>query len=85
MARRHMWDVIQSIAQKRQGSAVILTTHSMEEADALCSRIRVPTETLRRVTPTRLRGEGALKRMQTRTMTLHTEAKINRKMAPNWP
>lgn len=41
VARRFMWDVIQSIAQRRQGSAVILTTHSMEEADALCSRIAI--------------------------------------------
>lgn len=41
MARRFMWDVIQHIAHNRKGSAVILTTHSMEEADALCSRIAI--------------------------------------------
>jgi len=40
-ARRFMWDVIQRIAQKRKDSAVILTTHSMDEADALCSRIAI--------------------------------------------
>mmetsp|Transcript_131104 Transcript_131104/g.293288 ORF Transcript_131104/g.293288 Transcript_131104/m.293288 type:complete len:1436 (+) Transcript_131104:3-4310(+) len=40
-ARRFMWDVIQRIAQKRQDSVVILTTHSMDEADALCSRIAI--------------------------------------------
>jgi len=39
VARRHMWDVIQSVSQTRKDSAVVLTTHSMEEADALCSRI----------------------------------------------
>ncbi len=27
----------------------------------------------------------AVKRVQTHTMTIYTEAKINRKMAPNWP
>merc|ERR1719198_674499 len=41
VARRHMWDVIQAIAGSRSGSAVILTTHSMDEADALCSRIAI--------------------------------------------
>jgi len=41
VARRFMWDVIQEIAQARRGSAVILTTHSMDEADALCSRIGI--------------------------------------------
>jgi len=37
-ARRGMWDVIQSEMHQR---AVILTTHSMEEADSLCSRIGI--------------------------------------------
>uniref|UniRef100_A0A7S0ALK6 ABC transporter domain-containing protein n=1 Tax=Pyrodinium bahamense TaxID=73915 RepID=A0A7S0ALK6_9DINO len=41
VARRQMWDVIQTMAQKRKSSAVLLTTHSMEEADALCSRIAI--------------------------------------------
>ena len=36
--RRHMWNYISSIAKKR---AVVLTTHSMEEADALCSQIGI--------------------------------------------
>ena len=36
--RRHMWAFISRIAQSR---AVVLTTHSMEEADALCSRIGI--------------------------------------------
>eukprot|EP00930_Biecheleria_cincta_P035592 TRINITY_DN24474_c0_g2_i1.p1 TRINITY_DN24474_c0_g2~~TRINITY_DN24474_c0_g2_i1.p1 ORF type:complete len:1946 (-),score=303.44 TRINITY_DN24474_c0_g2_i1:87-5924(-) len=39
VARRHMWDVIHDIAEQRKKSAVILTTHSMEEANALCSRM----------------------------------------------
>lgn len=36
--RRHMWAFISRIARRR---AVVLTTHSMEEADALCSRIGI--------------------------------------------
>jgi len=40
-ARRFMWNVIQGMAQKRKTSAVLLTTHSMDEADALCSRIAI--------------------------------------------
>lgn len=39
VARRRMWDVIHDIAEQRKRSAVILTTHSMEEANALCSRM----------------------------------------------
>jgi ABC-type multidrug transport system ATPase subunit len=39
-ARREMWKVIQTTAQTL-GSSVILTTHFMEEADALCSRIGI--------------------------------------------
>ena len=31
----------QDIAEKRKKSVVILTTHSMEEAEALCSRIAI--------------------------------------------
>jgi len=37
-SRRFMWSVIQSSMASR---AVILTTHSMEEADALCHRIGI--------------------------------------------
>lgn len=39
VARRYMWNVIEGVSKSRPDSAVILTTHSMEEADALCSRI----------------------------------------------
>jgi len=41
LARRRMWDVIQTVAMRRSSSAVVLTTHSMEEADALCTRIGI--------------------------------------------
>jgi ABC-type multidrug transport system ATPase subunit len=44
VARRGMWSVIQNIADKRKKSVVILTTHSMEEAEALCSRIAIQVD-----------------------------------------
>jgi ABC-type multidrug transport system ATPase subunit len=37
-SRRFMWRLIQ---QTMQGRSVILTTHSMEEAEALCGRIGI--------------------------------------------
>ena len=38
-ARKKMWKVIGSI--KKRNSAVVLTTHSMEEAETLCDRIAI--------------------------------------------
>jgi len=38
VSRRHMWDFI---SQSMQSRAVILTTHSMEECEALCHRIGI--------------------------------------------
>ncbi|KAK9761350.1 hypothetical protein K7432_013818 [Basidiobolus ranarum] len=38
LAKRFMWDVINGLTSDK---SVILTTHSMEEADALCSRIGI--------------------------------------------
>lgn len=40
-ARRLMWHVISSVSTLRRESTVILTTHNMEEAEALCSRIGI--------------------------------------------
>ena len=40
-ARRFMWNVISRISKQRKKSAVVLTTHSMEEAEALSSRIGI--------------------------------------------
>lgn len=40
-ARRFMWKVISRISTKRKKSSVILTTHAMEEAEALSSRIAI--------------------------------------------
>ena len=40
-ARRHMWRVIHSISLNRKKSTIIMTTHSMEEAETLCKRIAI--------------------------------------------
>ena len=40
-ARRFMWKVIAKISTTRKNSAVILTTHSMEEAEALSTRMGI--------------------------------------------
>lgn len=40
-ARRFMWSVISRISTKRKKSSIILTTHAMEEAEALSSRIAI--------------------------------------------
>jgi ATP-binding cassette subfamily A (ABC1) protein 3 len=40
-ARRFMWNVVARISQQRKQSAVILTTHSMEEAEALSTKMGI--------------------------------------------
>lgn len=41
IAKRFMWDVISRISTRQGKTAVILTTHSMNEAQALCTRIGI--------------------------------------------
>lgn len=41
VARRFMWEVISDIVIKREKCSLILTTHSMEECEALCTRIGI--------------------------------------------
>ncbi|XP_024027117.1 ABC transporter A family member 1 [Morus notabilis] len=41
IAKRFMWEVISRISTRRGKTAVILTTHSMDEAQALCTRIGI--------------------------------------------
>merc|ERR1719164_24583 len=41
VARRFMWDIIANISTRSNESCVVLTTHSMEEAEALCSRVGI--------------------------------------------
>jgi ABC-2 type transport system ATP-binding protein len=38
-ARREMWDMIRRL--HNEGRTIVLTTHSMEEAEALCSRVAI--------------------------------------------
>lgn len=40
-ARRFMWTVVAKISQRDKKSAVILTTHSMEEAEALSTKMGI--------------------------------------------
>lgn len=40
-ARRFMWSVVERISQRDKKSAVILTTHSMEEAEALSTKMGI--------------------------------------------
>ena len=40
-AKRYMWNVINNITQKQQKNCILLTTHSMEEAEALSSRVAI--------------------------------------------
>ena len=39
-ARRHLWNILQEVKQSTK-RAMVLTTHSMEEADVLCNRISI--------------------------------------------
>ncbi|KAM6568335.1 hypothetical protein CsatB_016320 [Cannabis sativa] len=41
IAKRFMWEVISRISTRRGKTAVILTTHSMDEAQALCTRMGI--------------------------------------------
>ncbi len=40
-ARRFMWSVIAKVSKVQKKSAVILTTHSMEEVEALSDRLGI--------------------------------------------
>ena len=40
-ARRFMWQVVEKISQRDKRSAVIITTHSMEEAEALSTKLGI--------------------------------------------
>lgn len=41
IAKRFMWEVISRLSTRQGKTAVILTTHSMDEAQALCTRIGI--------------------------------------------
>merc|ERR1711957_987921 len=39
-----MWKVIDDVAERRKKSVVVLTTHSMEEGEALCSKVAIQVD-----------------------------------------
>ncbi|GAB9477447.1 Abc transporter a family member 1, partial [Globisporangium polare] len=41
VSRRFMWDVIANISTRSKSSTIVLTTHSMEESEALCTRVGI--------------------------------------------
>lgn len=41
VARRSMWEIISDISTKREKCSIVLTTQSMEECEALCTRIGI--------------------------------------------
>ena len=43
-ARRFMWNLISDVATQRKEAAIILTTHSMEEAEALSTKLCIMVE-----------------------------------------
>ncbi len=43
-ARRFMWKVVSSISHRSKKSAVLLTTHSMDEAEALSTKMGIMVE-----------------------------------------
>ena len=40
-AKRFMWSIISKISTLRKNSSVIITTHSMDEAEALCTKMGI--------------------------------------------
>ncbi|KAJ1623330.1 P-loop containing nucleoside triphosphate hydrolase protein [Pavlovales sp. CCMP2436] len=56
LARRHMWDVLSRESRRR---CIVLTSHAMEECEALCSRIAI-------IAGGRLRALGGLQRLKAR-------------------
>lgn len=40
-AKRFMWNIVAKISTQRKRSGVIITTHSMEEAEALCTKMGI--------------------------------------------
>ncbi|KAG4055521.1 hypothetical protein PC123_g9410 [Phytophthora cactorum] len=59
VSRRFMWDVIADISTRGKESTIVLTTHSMEECEALCSRVRI-------MVGGRLRGLGSVQHLKSR-------------------
>lgn len=41
IARRYLWNVLHSSADKGHGRSIVMTTHSINEAESLCDRIGI--------------------------------------------
>lgn len=41
VARRKLWNVIANVSTQRKLCSVVLTTHSMEECEALCGNVGI--------------------------------------------
>lgn len=41
VARRKLWNIISKVANEQKLCSIVLTTHSMEEAEALCTRVGI--------------------------------------------
>ncbi|KAF1321194.1 Abc transporter a family member 1, partial [Globisporangium splendens] len=59
VSRRFMWDVIADISTRSKSSTIVLTTHSMEESEALCSRVGI-------MVGGRMRCLGSVQHLKTR-------------------
>ncbi|OQS03707.1 ATP-binding Cassette (ABC) Superfamily [Thraustotheca clavata] len=71
VSRRSMWDVIASVSTHRKESTIFLTTHSMEECEALCHRVGI-------MVSGRLRCLGSIQHLKTRFgdgLLLHSKLK----------
>merc|ERR1711916_124243 len=40
-ARRYLWDTITEMMREKGGRTIVLTSHSMEECEALCTRVGI--------------------------------------------
>jgi ATP-binding cassette subfamily A (ABC1) protein 1 len=70
VSRRFMWNVIADISTQRKESTIILTTHSMEECEALCTRVGI-------MVGGRLRCLGSVQHLKSRFGNgLMTEIKV---------
>ena len=66
-ARRNFWQVLRQL--RRDGTAIVLTTHYLEEADALADRIVLMAagRVLAEDTPAALKAKAAARRLRART------------------
>jgi ABC-2 type transport system ATP-binding protein len=69
-SRRRVWDEVHAFAER--GGTVLMTTHNLEEADALASRIVVIVDgaTLAEGTPAEVKARAGLKRVRVEAASL---------------